>query len=177
MIGLGSDKNWSPPPQPKRAMPIWRQHISKRGLPIKGSHSWLGMARKWSILDQKLAKHGRPVIVPKWSKKIQKGPKWSLMVPNDQKHLGWNPEYSFKTNIHIFIIQNIHSKKWLFFLKKSWIFIYKDIYLFKNKPYRHRSSKSTFGATNIVIYTQERRINDFIYVSVISEDFIQKRHP
>ena len=41
----------------------------------------------------------------------------------------------------------------------------------------HRSSKSTFGATNIVIYTQERRINDFIYVSVISEDFIQKRHP
>ena len=94
MIGLGSDKNWSPPPQPKRAMPIWRQYISKRGLPIKGSHSWLGMARKWSILDQKLAKHGRPVNVPKWSKKIQKGPKWSLMVPNDQKDFGW-PFWSF----------------------------------------------------------------------------------
>merc|ERR1711894_826855 len=35
---------------------------------------------KWTIFWTKLAKHGRPVSVPKWSKRVQKGPKGTKMV-------------------------------------------------------------------------------------------------
>ena len=39
--------------------------------------SWLGIAKKKVHFGPKLAKHGRLVNAPKWSKGAQKGPKWS----------------------------------------------------------------------------------------------------
>ena len=40
-----------------------------------------GCPKKESTIKQtKMAKHGRLVNIPKWSKRVQKGPKWSIRV-------------------------------------------------------------------------------------------------
>ena len=68
--------------------------------------SWLGMAQKWTILDQKRSiwtKHGRLVNVPKGS---------TMVEPSVLDHLGWSGPFCTILDKNKFFAPNGQSKVW-----------------------------------------------------------------